>query len=167
MAPFLGSAEGEIGADFETSLQHDRPEETLRLGNSGAMFHETTPLGDADMFKFLVRLALGAVGLALAAPVVPGVSYDTTTTLVLAALLLGVVNAIVRPILVILTLPLTIITLGLFLLVLNAGMILLVAFLLKGFVVQGLMAGVLAAIVTGLANWVGAMVIGDLTPRRS
>ncbi len=118
------------------------------------------------MFKFLVRLAFGAVGLALAAHLVPGVSYDTLTTLVLAALLLGVVNAVVRPILFILTLPLTFVTLGLFLLVLNGGMILLVAFLLKGFVVQGLVAGILAAVVTGLTNWVGAMVIGDLTPSR-
>lgn len=119
------------------------------------------------MLKFLIRLAFGAIGLALAAHLVPGVSYDTTTTLVFAALLLGVVNAFIRPILVILTLPLTLITLGLFLLVLNAGMILLVAFLLKGFMVSGLMAGILAAIVTGLTNWVGAMVVGDLKPRRS
>ena len=119
------------------------------------------------MFKFLVRLAFGAVGLALAAHFVPGVSYDTTTTLVLAALLLGVFNAIIRPILFILTLPLTVVTLGLFLLVLNGGMILLVAFLLKGFVVKGLTAGILAAIVTGVTNWVGAMVIGDMTPRRA
>ncbi|OXE35345.1 MAG: hypothetical protein CGW95_14460 [Phenylobacterium zucineum] len=119
------------------------------------------------MFNLLVRLAFGALGLALAAHFVPGVSYDTTTTLVLAALLLGLVNAVIRPILVILTLPLTLITLGLFLLVLNAGMILLVAFLLKGFVVHGLVAGILAAMVTGLTSWVGAMVIGDLAPRRS
>lgn len=153
-----------MGSDPETQLKPERGRERLRPRISGAMVQETTGMGDI-MFKFLVRLAFGAVGLALAAHFVPGVSYDTTTTLVLAALLLGVVNAIVRPILFVLTLPLTLVTLGLFLLVLNGGMILLVAFLLKGFVVKGLVAGMLAAIVTGVTNWVGAMVIGDLTPR--
>lgn len=114
------------------------------------------------MLRFLVRLAFAAAGLALAAHFVPGVSYDTTTTLILAALLLGVVNAILRPILFVLTLPLTIVTLGLFLLVLNAAMIGLVAYFLKGFVVHGLVAGMGAAIVTGVMSWIGAMVIGDV-----
>lgn len=113
------------------------------------------------MLRFLVRLAFAAAGLALAAYIVPGVSYDTTTTLVLAALLLGVVNAILRPILFVLTLPLTIVTLGLFLLVLNAAMIGLVAMFLKGFVVNGLFAGICAAIVTGVVSWIGGMVVGD------
>lgn len=113
------------------------------------------------MLRFLVRLAFAAAGLALAAYIVPGVSYDTTTTLVLAALLLGVVNALLRPILFVLTLPLTIVTLGLFLLVLNAAMIGLVAFFLKGFVVNGLIAGICAAIVTGVVSWIGGMVVGD------
>ena len=101
------------------------------------------------MARFIVRAIFAAFGLALAAYFLPGVSYDTTTTLILAAVLLGLVNAILRPILFVLTLPLTIVTLGLFLLVLNAGMILLVAALLKGFVVQGLVDGVLAALITG------------------
>lgn len=114
------------------------------------------------MLRFLVRLAFAAVGLALAAHLVPGVSYDTTTTLILAALLLGVVNALLRPILFVLTLPLTIVTLGLFLLVLNAAMIGLVAFFVKGFVVHGLLAGMGAAIVTGVMSWIGAMVVGDI-----
>jgi putative membrane protein len=113
------------------------------------------------MLRFLVRLAFAAAGLALAAHLVPGVSYDTTTTLVLAALLLGVVNAILRPILFILTLPLTIVTLGLFLLVLNAAMIVLVSMFLKGFVVDGLFAGIGAAIVTGVVSWIGGMIVGD------
>ncbi|HEX5377342.1 MAG TPA: phage holin family protein [Phenylobacterium sp.] len=114
------------------------------------------------MLRFLVRLAFASAGLALAAHFVPGVSYDSTTSLVLAALLLGVFNAILRPILFVLTLPLTILTLGLFLLVLNAAMIGLAAFVIKGFVVDGLVAGILAAIVTGVVSWIGAMVIGDV-----
>lgn len=118
------------------------------------------------LLRFLVRLAFAAAGLALAAHfLAPKVSYDSTTTLVLAALLLGVFNAILRPILFVLTLPITIITLGLFLLVLNAGMILLVSFFLKGFVVHGLVAGILAAIITGVTSWIGGMLIGDAKGR--
>ena len=113
------------------------------------------------MTKFLVRIVFGALGLWLASKVVPGVSIDNTGTLIVAALLLGVVNAIVRPVVFILTLPITIVTLGLFLLVVNAAMIGLVAMLLGGFHVNGLVAGVLAAIVTGLISWVGGMVLGD------
>ena len=111
------------------------------------------------MAKFLLRAIFAAAGLWLAATIVPGVSINNTTTLVIAALLLGVVNAIVRPIVFILTLPLTLVTLGLFLLVLNAAMIGLVAVFLNGFRVEGLVPGVLAAIVTGLVSWVGHAVI--------
>jgi len=113
------------------------------------------------MARFIVRAIFAAFGLALAAYFLPGVSYDNTTTLILAAVLLGVVNAILRPILFFLTLPLTIVSLGLFLLVLNAGMILLVAALLKGFVVHGLVDGILAAVITGFTSWIGGLVIGD------
>lgn len=111
--------------------------------------------------KFVVRVIFGALGLWLAARFVPGVSVDDTTTLVLAAVLLGVVNAIVRPVVFVLTLPITLVTLGLFLLVVNAAMIGLVAWLLAGFHVDGLIAGCLAAIVTGVTSWIGGMVLGD------
>ena len=73
------------------------------------------------MTGFLLRALLAAFGLYLASRYVHGVHIDNGETLLLAALLLGVVNAIVRPIVFILTLPLTILTLGLFLLVVNAG----------------------------------------------
>lgn len=113
------------------------------------------------MTRFLARLIFAALGLALAAYLLPGVNYNGLTDLLIAALLLGVVNAILRPILFVLTLPLTIVTLGLFLLVLNAAMIGLVAWMLPGFTVDGLVPGILAAIITGLASWVGGIVIGD------
>src|SRR5262245_30572280 len=103
--------------------------------------------------KFLVRAVFAALGLWLAAKVVPGVSVSNTGTLIVAAVLLGVVNAFVRPVVFVLTLPLTIVTLGLFLLVVNAAMIGLVAWLLSGFQVNGLVAGILAAIVTGVISW--------------
>ena len=112
-------------------------------------------------FKFVVRALFAALGLWLAARFVPGVKVASTETLVLAAVLLGVVNAFIRPIVFVLTLPLTVVTLGLFLLVVNALMILLVAGLLPGFEVHGLVPGVLAAIVTGVTSWIGAMLIQD------
>ncbi len=111
--------------------------------------------------KFLVRLVFAALGLWVASMVVPGVHVNSTGTLIAAAILLGVVNALVRPVVFILTLPLTVITLGLFLLVVNAAMIGLVAMLLRGFTVDGLIPGVLAAIVTGIASWIGGMAIRD------
>jgi|SRR5579859_3830302 len=111
--------------------------------------------------KLIVRLVFGALGLWVAKEVVPGIAVSDATALFLAALLLGVVNAIVRPILVILTLPLTIITLGLFLLVVNAGMILLVAMIVPGFHVHGLLAGVMAAVITGVSSWIGGMILRD------
>jgi putative membrane protein len=111
--------------------------------------------------KFLVRAVFAALGLWVASVIVPGVHVANTGTLVVAALLLGVVNAVVRPIVTILTLPITILTLGLFLLVVNAMMIGLVAMLLGGFSVNGLIPGVLAAIVTGVASWIGGMILRD------
>lgn len=111
--------------------------------------------------KFLVRAVFAALGLWVASVIVPGVHVRDVGSLVVAALLLGVVNAVVRPIVFILTLPLTIVTLGLFLLVVNAMMIGLVDLMLPGFDVRGLFAGVLAAIVTGVASWIGGMILHD------
>lgn len=111
--------------------------------------------------KFLVRAVFAALGLWVASVIVPGVYVSNTGTLVVAALLLGIVNAFVRPVVTILTLPLTIVTLGLFLLVVNAMMIGLVDLMLGGFGVRGLFAGIMAAIVTGVASWIGGLVIRD------
>ena len=114
------------------------------------------------MLHFLLRAVFAAVGLAIASRLVPGVTYDTPTTLFLAALLLGVVNALLRPLLVILTLPITVLTFGLFLLVINAAMILLVSRILPGFQVAGFIPGLLVAIITGLTSWAGTLLLGDL-----
>lgn len=111
--------------------------------------------------KLLVRAIFGALGLWLSAKLVHGVAFADTSSLILAAVLLGIVNAIVRPIVVVLTLPLTLVTLGLFLLVVNAAMIGLVAWLLSGFVLHGLFAGIGAAIVTGVTSWIGGMILRD------
>ena len=108
------------------------------------------------MAYFILRVLIAALGLWLATELVPGISVSTPTTLVLAALLLGVVNAIVRPIVVLLTLPATLLTLGVFLLVINAAMLGLVAAFLPGFSITGFWAAFLAAILVSLVSWIGA-----------
>jgi len=82
---------------------------------------------------FFLRLLITALGLWLADALLDGVSVTGTFTLLLAALLLGFVNAVVRPLLLVLTLPITLLTLGLFLLVINAAMLGIVASVLPGF----------------------------------
>ena len=111
--------------------------------------------------KFLVRAVFAALGLWIADKLLRGVYINNATTLVIAAVLLGAVNAFVRPVVFILTLPITMLTLGLFLLVVNAAMIGLVSFLLPGMHVYGLFAGIEAAIITGVASWIGHMALGD------
>jgi putative membrane protein len=112
------------------------------------------------MEGFLIRALLVAVGLWLASKIVPGIDFNTTGTLIAAALLLGIVNAFVRPIIIILTLPITLLTLGLFLLVINALMIMLVAWFLPGFLVAGFWSAVFAAVIVSLASWVMSGWIG-------
>jgi putative membrane protein len=80
---------------------------------------------------------------------------------VLAAVLLGLVNAVVRPIAFVLTLPITVVTLGLFLLVLNAAMIGLVAWVLPGFSISGFWTAVGGAIIVGLVSWAASTIIGN------
>ena len=106
------------------------------------------------MAWFLIRAAVVAIGLWLASQIVPGVHIRTPGSLIAAALLLGIINAIVRPVLIILTLPITLLTLGLFLLVINGLMIELVSYFLSGFVVDGLWSAILTAIIVSLTSWV-------------
>ncbi|MCB9665094.1 MAG: phage holin family protein [Alphaproteobacteria bacterium] len=110
---------------------------------------------------FFVRLVIAMLGLWLASAIVPGVVIDGVGTLVLAALLMGIVNAFVRPVLVLLTLPLTVVTLGLFLLVVNAAMFGLVAALLPGFSVSGFWAALLGTLVVGATSAVASWNIGS------
>jgi len=109
---------------------------------------------------FVLRAVISALGLWLATAWVPGVRIDNAATLVLAGLLLGVMNAFVRPIFVILTLPLTLMTLGLFLLVVNALMVGLTAMLLPGFHLSGFGAAFLAALIVSVTGWLASWLIG-------
>ncbi len=113
------------------------------------------------MIRFILQAVVTALGLWLSAYLVPGVAFLSTGSLIAAAVLLGVVNAVVRPILVFVTFPLTVVTLGLFLLVVNAATIGIVAAFLGGFVVDGLWAGVGAAVVTGVCSWLSSAFIPD------
>ena len=130
-------------------------QEDIKRENNGETGSKTT------MLRFILQAVVTGLGLWLAAWLVPGVAFLSTGSLVAAAVLLGLVNAIVRPVLVFVTFPLTVITFGLFLLVVNAATIGLVAMFLGGFVVEGLWAGVGAAIVTGVVSWIAGSVIPD------
>ena len=112
------------------------------------------------MVGFLLRAAIAALGLWVASELLSGLTFDTPSKLVLAAVVLGVVNAVVRPLAFILTLPLTVLTLGLFLLVLNAGMVGLVAWLVPGFQISGFWTAVGAALIVSLVSWAASSAIG-------
>ena len=112
------------------------------------------------MQGIVVRTLIFMLGLYLASAIVPGVTINGTLDLILAALLLGLVNAIVRPLLFLLTLPLTIITLGLFLFVLNAAMFGLVAALLDNFVVAGFWSAIFGALIVSITSTMASWYIG-------
>jgi putative membrane protein len=105
------------------------------------------------MIGFLIHTVVLAVAIWVTANVVPGVTVASWSALAIAALVLGVVNAIVRPILVILTLPITVLTLGLFYLVVNGIAFALAAALVPGFGIATLTAAVLGALLTSVISW--------------
>jgi putative membrane protein len=111
--------------------------------------------------RFLVHVLVVGLALAVAARIVPGIEIDSLPVLVVAAVVLGVVNAIVRPVLVLVTLPLTILTLGLFYLVVNGVAFALAALLVPGFGVRTLTAAILGALVVSIVSWVA----GAFTPK--
>jgi putative membrane protein len=112
------------------------------------------------MVGFLLRAAITALGLWVASELLSGMTFDAPSKLILAAVVLGVVNAFVRPLAFILTLPITVLTLGLFLLVLNAGMVALVAWLIPGFQVSGFWTAMGAALIVSLVSWAASSAIG-------
>ena len=113
------------------------------------------------MIGFLLRAAIVALGLWLATQIFSGIGFDAPNTLIAAALLLGVVNAVIRPLLLILTLPITVFTLGFFLLVINAAMLGLVALMLDGFRISGFWTAVGTSLIVSLTSWVASGAIGN------
>jgi putative membrane protein len=104
------------------------------------------------MKQLLIKLIVMALSVYVAAYIIPGVKIDSITSLLVVSLVLGAVNAFVKPILVLLTLPLTIVTLGIFLLILNGALVLFVGSIVPGFHVQSLISAVLFSIVVSIVS---------------
>jgi putative membrane protein len=118
-----------------------------------------------NVTPFLLHWAITALSLWLTSHVFQGIKFDTLRSLVIAALLLGFANAIVRPLVVILTFPLTLVTLGLFLLVVNALMLLLVSRVMRGFTIAGFWTAFFASIFISLLSFIiSGFVLGGEPP---
>jgi putative membrane protein len=113
------------------------------------------------MAGFILRGLIAALGLWAATEMLSGFTIDSALTLVLAGLLLGVINAIVRPFALLLSLPALVVTLGLFLLIVNAAMLGLVALLLPGFRIAGFWTAVGGALIVSIVSWIGSWFIGS------
>ncbi|HFE38352.1 MAG TPA: phage holin family protein [Gammaproteobacteria bacterium] len=109
------------------------------------------------------RLLATAAGLWVASSIVPGIEIGNTSTLFLAAILLGIVNVFVRPFVVILTLPISVLSLGFFLLVINAGMLGIVAWLLDDFALSGFLAAFLGSLIVSIVNFWTTWSVGSQT----
>lgn len=113
------------------------------------------------MTGFVLRALISAIGLWIATRWVPGIRIDNAGTLVLAGVLLGLVNAVVRPVLIILTLPITILSLGFFLLIVNTAMVALVASMLPGFhIYGGFWSAFKTALIVWIIGWLSSWLIG-------
>ncbi|HEY1562648.1 MAG TPA: phage holin family protein [Caulobacteraceae bacterium] len=117
------------------------------------------------MLRFILQAVATAVGFWIATKIVPGVHIDTTVALFEGAVLLGIINAFVRPVLTILTLPITILTLGLFLLVVNAITLWLVTLFIHAIHIHGFVALVLTVIVLGLVSWAASGLISSIVEK--
>jgi putative membrane protein len=109
------------------------------------------------MIGLILRFLLSAAALGLTVRVVPGLETDGLGPLLVAALILGVLNAVIRPLLLLLTLPFNILTLGLFTFVVNAAMIGVTSYIVKGFHAEGfwpaLIGAVVLSVISGILNW--------------
>jgi len=109
---------------------------------------------------FFIRMGANAVAILLIGYLLPRViSADGVMAALVAAFVLGLVNAVVRPLFVLLTLPITVVTLGVFLLVINGLLLLLVAAIVPGFHVNGFLGAVAGSILISVVSWVLAMLV--------
>ena len=111
--------------------------------------------------RFIISLLVNGLLVYLAAEILPGIAVAGYMEAILVALLLGFVNFFIKPVLTILTLPITLITLGLFLLVINGAMVLLVDWLLPGFSVDGLFWAIIFAIILAIFNLIAGGLMGE------
>ncbi len=114
----------------------------------------------ANLTGFFIQWGITALSLWVASHVFSGIRFSNTSSLIVSALLLGFANAVLRPLLIILTLPLTLVTLGFFLLVINALMLLLVAKVVSGFKISGFWTAFFASLFISLLS----MALGSLVP---
>ena len=120
-----------------------------------------------NLLPFLIHWGITALSLWVASLIFQGIKFTDTSSLIVSALLLGFANAIVKPLLIVLTLPLTFLTFGLFLLVINALMVMLVARLVKGFTVSSFWTAFFASIFIAVLSFViGAFVVSG-TPSQT
>lgn len=110
---------------------------------------------------FLLRVVVNALAIFLAAAVVPGLEIRGALSALGAGLALGLINAVVRPVLLVLTLPLTLATLGLFLFILNGLCLWLTSLLVKGFEVHGFWAAVFGALIVSVVSWLLTAFVSD------
>lgn len=103
----------------------------------------------------LARWLISALALMATAYLVPGIAVDTFYAALIVALVVGLLNAIVRPILIVLTLPITVVTLGLFIFVINGALLMFASSFLKGFHVDGWLSAIVGAAVLSVMSWIG------------
>jgi len=113
------------------------------------------------MRGFLIRLTFNVLALILAASIVPGIEVKGFIPAIAAALLLGIFNAFLRPLLILLTLPLSLLTFGLFILVINGFLLKLVAWMISGFTVQGFWPALSGAVLIGVTSWLLNFLVND------
>lgn len=112
------------------------------------------------VLRFLIFWGVNTLSLWVADDLFDGIAFQTLQSLFIAGLVLGIVNTFVKPLLLILTLPLSIVTLGIFVLVINALMLLLVAWLVPGFVVSGFWAGFFVALFVSVFSFILNTLLG-------
>ena len=111
--------------------------------------------------KFIFRLIINALFLLMAPMIMSGVAVSGWWAALLTALILGIINAFIRPLLIILTLPINILTLGLFTLVINGFLVLLVSSVVKGFYVDGLGMAIVLSLWLWVGSWLSNYLIND------
>ena len=111
--------------------------------------------------RFLLRLLLNGVAVFLAAQLIPGIAVSSPGAALAAGIVLGLVNAIIRPVLILLTLPVTLLTLGLFIFVVNAICLALAAWFVPGFTISGFGTALLGALVISIISWLLSALLID------
>ena len=111
--------------------------------------------------RFLLRLLLNGVAVLIAAWLIPGLGIASPGTAIIAGIVLGLINAVIRPLLILLTLPLTLVTLGLFIFVVNAVCLALAAWVVPGFTISGFGAAFAGALVISVVSWLLSALLVD------